>query len=238
MAEPPALDLPPPRAVICDLDGTLVDTVPTRIAAWLATFAEVGLDADRDHVASLIGSDGKWLAERVAERQGRLLSAPEAEAVDRRAGEVYGTMNIDPRPLPGVTAFLEALATSEMRWAIATSSRPDQVQASVAALGLDAWPEVVDGLAVARAKPEPDLLLAAAARLDVAVEDCWCVGDARWDVLAACAAGMTPIGVTSGAATADDLRAAGALLAVARIDELIPYLALAVERPRSLEARA
>ena len=43
MAAPPSPGPAPPRAVICDLDGTLVDTVPTRIEAWLATFAAFGL---------------------------------------------------------------------------------------------------------------------------------------------------------------------------------------------------
>jgi HAD superfamily hydrolase (TIGR01509 family) len=217
--------------VICDLDGTLVDTVPTRIEAWLATFAEFGLPADRDHVASLIGSDGKWLADRVAERAGRPLAAEESEAIDRHAGERYGELNADPHPLPGVQAFLAALQATGIPWAIATSSRPEQVNVSVAALGLDLWPVVVDGLAVARAKPEPDLLLAAAERLEVAAGDCWCVGDSQWDMLAAVAARMVPIGITSGAAPADALREAGALVVMSRPDELILNLTSVAASP-------
>jgi HAD superfamily hydrolase (TIGR01509 family) len=216
--------LPAPEAVICDLDGTLVDTVPTRIEAWIQTFAEVDLPADRAHVASLIGSDGKWLAERVAERANRSLSADEAEAIDRRAGERYGELNTDPRPLPGVEGFLDALDAAGIPWAVATSSRPAQVRGSVAALRRDPWPVVVDGLAVERAKPEPDLLLAAADRLATRPEGCWCVGDARWDVLAALAAGMRPVGVATGAASAGDLRDAGAITVVDRLDELIGLL--------------
>ena len=76
--------------MVCDLDGTLVDTVPTRIAAWRRTFDEVGLPAEREQIASLIGSDGKWLVEQVAARAGRTVSSAEAEVIDRRAGEVYG----------------------------------------------------------------------------------------------------------------------------------------------------
>jgi HAD superfamily hydrolase (TIGR01509 family) len=216
--------LPPPQAVVCDLDGTLVDTVPTRIEAWLATFAEVDLPADRDHVASLIGSDGKWLAERVAERAGRELPAAEAERIDRLAGERYDALNTAPRPLPGARAFLAGLEAAGIRWAIATSSRPAQIAVSVAALDLDHEPIVIDGLAVDRAKPAPDLLQAAAARLGVEPAGCWCVGDARWDMLAASAAGMCPVGVTTGAATADDLRVAGAVAVVGRCDELLGQL--------------
>ena len=213
--------LPRPAAVICDLDGTLVDTVPTRITAWLRTFAEFGLAADPDHVASLIGSDGRWLARQVADRAGRPMGEEETEAVDRRAGELYGALNSDPRVLPGVTAFLDALDRVGLRWAIATSSRPDQVAASVQALRRAVPPSVVDGHAVARAKPAPDLLLAAAVALGVDPTTCWCVGDLVWDMHAARAAGMTAIGVTSGSASATDLADAGAGLVVPRLDALV-----------------
>ena len=224
MAAPLIPVLPAPEAVICDLDGTLVDTVPTRIEAWMQTFAEADLPADPDHVASLIGSDGKWLAERVAERANRSLGAEEAEAIDRRAGERYGELNTEPRPLPGVDEFLDALDAAGIPWAVATSSRPAQVDVSLSALGRDRWPVVVDGLAVERAKPEPDLLLAAADRLATRPDGCWCVGDARWDVLAALAAGMHPVGVATGAASAADLREAGAITVVDRIGDLIGLL--------------
>ncbi|HEY7738090.1 MAG TPA: HAD family phosphatase [Candidatus Limnocylindria bacterium] len=224
MVAQPHSVLPTPEAVICDLDGTLVDTVPTRITAWLTTFAEFDIPADRDHVASLIGSDGTWLAERVAERAGRELAADAAEAIDRRAGAVYGDLNTDPRPLPGVGRFLDAVTAAGLPWAVATSSRPQQVRASLAALRRPKEPIVIDGQAVARAKPEPDLLLAAAERLATAPSACWCVGDSRWDMLAAVAAGMTPIAVTTGAATDADLRDAGARLVVARIDELVDQI--------------
>jgi HAD superfamily hydrolase (TIGR01509 family) len=214
-----------PGAVICDLDGTLVDTVPTRVEAWLRTFAEFGIDADRDHVASLIGSDGKWLAFQVVERSGGALAQDRAEAIDRRSGSIYGELNTDPRPLPGVGEFLDALTAAGLPWAIATSSRPEQVRASVTALGLDPWPMVVDGLAVARAKPEPDLLFAAAERLEVPPGTCWCVGDSRWDVLAAVAAGMASIAVATGSSSAAQLHGFGATTVVERLDQLIPYLA-------------
>ena len=218
------ISLPRPGAVVCDLDGTLVDTVATRIRAWRQTFREFGIPADRDHVASLIGSDGKWLAEQVAARAGRELSAPEAETIDRRAGEIYGELNTDPRVLPGVLAFTAALRSAAIPWAIATSSRPEQVSHSVAALGLPELPVVVDGMQVSRAKPAPDLLLAAADALGMRPQVCWCVGDSQWDVRAATAARMIPVGVATGSATREDLLADGARVVVDRLDELVDAL--------------
>lgn len=216
--------LPDPGALIFDLDGTLVDTVGTRIAAWLETFEQVGIPADRGHLAGLIGADGRRLALEVAAAAGRTLSDDSAEAIDRQAGERYGALNNDPRPLPGASQLLRALESSELPWAIATSSRAEQVMASVDALDLPERPRIVDGSHVVHAKPAPDLLLLAAELLSVAPRRCWYVGDATWDMRAACAAAMTGIGVATGAVGPAGLAAAGALATVASLEELATEL--------------
>ena len=74
--------LPLPDAVLFDLDGTLVDTVQTRIDAWLAVFEEVDLPTSRDDLAPLIGVDGKRLAREVAARAGRPIDDGRAETID------------------------------------------------------------------------------------------------------------------------------------------------------------
>jgi HAD superfamily hydrolase (TIGR01509 family) len=201
--------------VVLDLDGTLVDTVETRIRAWLAVFAEFDIPASHGQVAPLIGSDGKFLARRVADEAGVALPAGRDEEIDRRSGEIYGRLNRDPRPLPGVHHFLDRLDEAGVRWAIGTSSRREQVGASVAALRLEREPTVVDGSHVEHAKPAPDLLLLAARELGVAPDRCWYVGDSTWDMEAAGNAGMVAVAVTAGAAVpADVLRRAGARVVV------------------------
>jgi HAD superfamily hydrolase (TIGR01509 family) len=203
-------DLPAPRALIFDLDGTLVDTVGLRIEAWLRTFEENGIGAGRDHVAGMIGADGKRLAREVAEAAGLELDQDAAEEIDRRAGEIYGQLNTDPQPLAGVRELLLALDESGFTWAIATSSRAEQVMRSVEALHLPRRPQITDGSHVERAKPAPDLLLHAAEELGLAPADCWYVGDAVWDVLAARAAQMPCLAIASGSASEEALREAGA----------------------------
>jgi HAD superfamily hydrolase (TIGR01509 family) len=218
-------DLPLPRAVIFDLDGTLVDTVETRIAAWLATFAESGLPADREILAPLIGVDGKRLAREVAALAGRPIDDDQAERIDKRSGEIYEALNLSPRPLLGVLALVDALDRNSIPWSIATSSRKDQVATSVRALGLDREPSIVDASHVEHAKPEPDLLLRAAEELDIDPATAWYVGDSTWDMVAAVAAGMIPIGVTAGAAVdTTALRGAGAAVVVKTLDEIAAAL--------------
>jgi beta-phosphoglucomutase-like phosphatase (HAD superfamily) len=79
---------------------------------------------------------------------------------------------------------------------------------------------VVDRGDVLRAKPEPDLFLACQERLGVAIRDCYVVGDAVWDLLAARRAGMLSVGVLTGGYGADELLGAGAFRVYRGLDEL------------------
>jgi len=212
-----------PAAWIFDLDGTLVDTVETRITAWLRTFEEFRIPANREQVARLIGSDGRRLARVVAEAAGQTSDSQPEEDIDRRAGENFSALNLEPRVLSGATQLLDALDQHRQRWAIATSSRREQVGASVNALKLARPPLIIDGSHVEHAKPAPDLLLLAARELDIAPSNGCYVGDAVWDMRAAVAAGMPVIGVVSGSATAAELIEAGALFTADDLTQLIEY---------------
>jgi HAD superfamily hydrolase (TIGR01509 family) len=210
-----------PAAVLFDLDGTLVDTVPARIAAWQAAFDEERIPAVRDDLAPLIGIDGRRLAREVAASSGRTIDDAAAERIDHRAGQLFDEHNRQPRPLRGARDVLDRLDALGVTWAIATSSRAEQVAGSIDALELPHRPRIVDGSRVEHAKPAPDLLLLAAAELGVEPARTWYVGDSTWDMRAAVAAGMRPIAVLAGAAVdAGALRAAGAAVVLGRLDEL------------------
>ena len=210
-----------PGAVLFDLDGTLVDTVGTRIEAWARALAEGGIPATPQQLEPMIGMDGRRLAREAAGAAGRDLGDDAAEDLDRRSGELFDELNRDPRPLPGAREVLARLDRSGITWAIATSSRPAQVERSVRALDLEREPRIIDGSHVANAKPAPDLLLHAARELGTSPGAAWYVGDSTWDMLAARAAGMHAIGVLAGAAVdADALRDAGAHRVVRTLADL------------------
>jgi HAD superfamily hydrolase (TIGR01509 family) len=218
--------LPIPAAVLFDLDGTLIDSVETRIAAWLDALEQAGLPTTHERLAPLIGLDGRRLAREIAAIAGRPIEDARAKEIDRRAGERYEDLNREPRPLPGVGRLIEVLEDRDITWAIATSSRKEQVGPSVEALGLPREPQIVDASHVTNAKPEPDLLLLAAKQLGVEPSHCWYVGDSTWDMVSAVAAGMIAVGVTAGAAVeATALEGAGAAAVVERLDDLADTLA-------------
>lgn len=216
--------LPAPRAVLLDLDGTLVDTVQQRVVSWIAAFEQEGIEATADELGPLMGGDGRWVAREVAERRGLVLDEAVLERIDRVSGERFEEDADQRTATPGARELLLALDTAGVPWAIATSSRPEQTRGSVAALHMPRPPTIVDASHVRHAKPAPDLLLAGAHQLRVAPAHVWYVGDARWDMLAAASAGMVPVGVLTGATSAADLREAGAVLVVPTLAGLLPVL--------------
>ncbi len=156
---------------------------------------------------------------------GQPIDDARAEAIDKRSGEIYERLNHSPRPLPGVRELVDAIESTGLRWSIATSSRKDQVKTSVAALGLRTEPAIVDASHVEHAKPEPDLLLRAAEELDIEPATAWYVGDSTWDMVAAVAAAMIPIGVTAGSAVDEAaLRGSGGAFVVETLDEIAAAL--------------
>jgi HAD superfamily hydrolase (TIGR01549 family) len=197
-------------ALIFDLDGTLVDTVYVHVFAWQRALAERGMSIDGWRIHRRIGMSGGLFARAVGRELGRELSDEETSAVQDRHGELFRELMRDRRTLPGARELLASLRERSVDHGIATSGRRPEIDASLAALGVDEGTVVVERGDVARAKPEPDLFLECARRLEVAAEDCFVVGDAVWDLLAARRARMLGIGVLTGGYGEDELLKAGA----------------------------
>jgi HAD superfamily hydrolase (TIGR01509 family) len=116
------------------------------------------------------------------------------------------------RPLPGALELLRHLTRTKIPWAIATSGNMDVARYNLDLLGID--PQripVVTRNDVKRAKPDPDLFLAAADRLHIDVASAVIVGDSIWDMLAARRARGLGVGVLSGGYGQDELERAGAI---------------------------
>jgi HAD superfamily hydrolase (TIGR01509 family) len=153
---------------------------------------------------------GGLFTRAVAREIGRPLSAQETEELQRRHGELFRELLPERRPLPGAVELLRELREKEIPHGIATSGRRPEIDDSLAALGVGPETVVVERGDVQRAKPEPDLFLACQERIGVTAEECYVVGDATWDLLAARRARMLSIGVLSGGYGEDELTRAGA----------------------------
>lgn len=198
------------KALIFDLDGTLIDTVYAHVFAWQRALAEAGMAIDGWRIHRRIGMSGGLFTRAVARELGREIPPDVAEALKRRHGELFIELLPERRPLPGAVDLLGFLRSHEILFGIATSGQRPEIDASLEILGIGSETVVVERRTVARAKPEPDLFLACQERLGVEVRDCYVIGDAVWDLLAARRAGMLSVGLLSGGYGEDELSRAGA----------------------------
>jgi HAD superfamily hydrolase (TIGR01509 family) len=198
------------RALIFDLDGTLVDTVYAHIFAWQRALAEAGMALEGWRIHRKIGMSGGLFTRAVARELGHDISPMEEAALLNRHGELFLELLPERRPLPGAVELINFLKSNKILFGVATSGRRPEINASLEVVGIGQETIIVERGDVARAKPEPDLFLACQQRLGVAVDDCYVVGDAVWDLLAARRAGMLSIGLLSGGYGEDELSQAGA----------------------------
>jgi HAD superfamily hydrolase (TIGR01509 family) len=212
------------KALIFDLDGTLVDSVYAHVLAWQLSFAEAGMPIDGWRLHRRMGMSGGLFKRAIMRELGRTISMPRLKALDKRHGELFRDFLPKPRPLPGAVELLRFLRRKKIIHGIATSNQRPNINSSLKALGVTKDTVVVERGDVARAKPEPDLFLECQERLRVEVKDCYVIGDAVWDLMAAPRAGMLSVGLLSGGYGEDELIRAGAFRVFRDTGELHNYL--------------
>jgi HAD superfamily hydrolase (TIGR01509 family) len=194
-----------------DLDGTLVDSVYQHVLAWKEALDTEGIELSVWRIHRRIGMSGGLFMNQLLRETGLDISAERVDRLARLHAEAYRRLTGQVRPLPGARDLLAALTAGGHRWAIATSGRMETAAWNLRALGVD--PDkvpVVTRDQVKYAKPDPDLFLAAAARLDAPIETAVIIGDAIWDMLAARRCRGFGVGLLSGGYGQEELERAGA----------------------------
>jgi len=212
------------KALIFDLDGTLVDSVYAHVLAWQIAFSEAGMPIDGWRLHRRMGMSGGLFKRAVMRELGRSISLSRLQSLDKRHGELFHEFLPRPRPLPGAVELLQFLRKNRITHGIATSNQRPHINPSLKALRVPKQTVVVERGDVARAKPEPDLFLECRERLGISANECYVVGDAVWDLLAARRAGMLSIGVLSGGYGEDELMRAGAFRVFRDAADLQGYL--------------
>jgi HAD superfamily hydrolase (TIGR01509 family) len=193
-----------------DLDGTLVDTVYQHVLAWHHALDEEGLDLAVWRIHRRIGMSGGLFVNALLRELGHPVTAETAERLQQRHAAAYLRVAGQVRPLPGARELLARLTEAGVPWAIATSGLRKVAQATCERLGVPDTIPVITRDEVERAKPDPDLFLAAADRLGIDATGAMVVGDSVWDLLAARRAGALGIGLLSGGYGRGELDLAGA----------------------------
>jgi HAD superfamily hydrolase (TIGR01509 family) len=209
------------RAVLFDIDGTLVDSNYLHVEAWSRAFEELGEQVETWRIHRSIGMDGDKLLDALLQDAD--------EATRNRATELhsnyYQPMATRLRPFPRAKELLRELDGRGLRVVLATSAPEDELEKLRSALDIEDAVDVVTSSAdVDTAKPAPDILVVALERAGAEASEAVMVGDSVWDVRSAQNAGVGCIGVLSGGISADELRTAGAIAVYADVAELLEHL--------------
>lgn len=177
------------RALLLDLDGTLVDTAPDMAAALNAVQRGHGVEPTAyGRIRPRVSDGARGLIELAFPDAGD----GEAEELREAFLAAYAEqVHVASELFPGMAEVLGVLAAAGLPWGVVTNKPARFTDPLLASMGLDGVAAiVVSGDTAARAKPHPDPLQHAAAALGVPTADCLYVGDAARDVEAARAAGM------------------------------------------------
>ncbi|WP_322013684.1 HAD family hydrolase [Paraburkholderia sp. J12] len=199
-------------AFLFDLDGTLVDSVYQHVLAWKNALDADGIELSVWRIHRRIGMSGGLFMNQLLRETHEAISPERLQRLQQLHADAYRRHADQIRPLPGARALLDALTAAQIPWAIATSGRLETASVNLAALGVDpAVTTVVTRDEVRHAKPDPDLFVGAALRLNVPIERCIVVGDSVWDMLAAQRCRALGVGLLSGGYGTQELERAGAL---------------------------
>ena len=197
---------------IFDLDGTLTDSVYQNVFAWKIALDSEDIPLAMWRIHRKIGMSGGLMLKMLARETGLEIKPEQAKRLSDKHDKAYKDLQGQISALPGALELLEALKRDQFKWCIATSGGMDTAAINLKALGLGTSEvNLITRDDVKYGKPDPDLFLAAASKIDVPIEDCLVIGDAIWDMLAARRCKATGIGLLSGGYDTGELERAGAL---------------------------
>ncbi len=210
-------------AVLFDLDGTLIDSVYEHVQAWWNTLMKTGIVAPKWMIHRRVGMSGKsFITELMREfAPKKKINIDELEKEhDARIREVVSEI----QPLQGADDLLKHLHRSKVRIAIATTGNRKQTSLLLKKLKVPAGTPVLTGDDAEKAKPSPDIFMAAAQSLKVALGDCIVVGDSVWDLLAAGRKSALGVGLLSGGYGEEELHRAGAFRIYSGPEDMLLHL--------------
>jgi HAD superfamily hydrolase (TIGR01509 family) len=213
----------PFRAVLFDIDGTLVDSNDAHAHAWVEAFAEQGITVDFAKVRRSIGMGGDKLMLAVA---GISEDSPEGKRISTRRSEIFKTKYLPSlKPFPGARELVAALKSRGFTVVAASSAKKDELRALLAVVGAETLLDAATSSDDAEeSKPDPDIIHAALEQARCEAAEAVMIGDTPYDVEAATRAGVRVIAFRCGGWRDEDLRGAIAIYdgpadLLARLDE-------------------
>ena len=210
------------EALLIDVDGTLIDSNPLHVLAWLRAFRRLGREVETNRIHHLIGMGGDQLAPTVL---GEEAGEDAARAKELWIEEFSHKGLVDHvEPLPGAVDLLRALKERGVRVALASSGEQRDIDRYLELLGGPAmFTELVSSADVEATKPEPDIFEVALERLGRPASAA-VIGDTVFDVAAAGKLGLPCVCVQTGGIERDLLVEAGARAVYADAADVVAHL--------------
>ena len=214
----------PLRAVLIDVDGTLIDSNEAHARAWADILRRHGwADLTWQQVFPLIGMGGDKLLPEIT---GIDIASPRGKALANERTDHFSTAYAPTiRAFPRVRELFEALRDRGLTRVIATSAGADELGELLDRAGIaDLVSRETTSDDAEKSKPDPDIIVAALAKAGVHASEAVMIGDTPYDVAAAKRAGVRVVAVRSGGWGDEQLRAADAIYSgvsemLDRIDE-------------------
>lgn len=193
------------KAVIFDVDGTLLDTERIYMQAWKAAAAEQGYVMPDELLRKTRAVDAKVAARIFEEEIGNGFSYVKTRPLRVRIAEEIIARE-SPILKPGVLELLDYLKEKGIRLSVASSTNTQTTREHLAASGIaDRFEVIVGGDQIVNGKPHPDIFLKAAELLGEAPENCMVVEDSPAGIRAGAAAGMKVVLVPDQAAITQEI---------------------------------
>jgi HAD superfamily hydrolase (TIGR01509 family) len=197
----------PLKAVLLDIDGTLVDSNDAHAGAWVDALSEAGHAVAFDRVRRLIGKGGdKVLPELTRIEQ----ESEEGKRLQNRRSEIFKKTYLPQvRPFPRARELLERLRDDGLRLVAATSAEEKEMHALLEKTGAeDLFDRATSSDEADRSKPDPDIVRAALRKAGCRPAEAILLGDTPYDIEAASKAGVRVVALRSGGWGDEDLRGA------------------------------
>ncbi|WP_394404707.1 beta-phosphoglucomutase [Streptococcus sp. 20-1249] len=196
------------KAVLFDLDGVITDTAEYHYLAWKALAEELGIQGvDRKFNEQLKGVSRDDSLRKILDLGNVSVSEEEFARLATRKNDNYVDMiqKVTPADVyPGILQLLQELKAADIKIALASASKNGPFLLKQMEL-TDYFDAVADPAKVAASKPAPDIFLAAAEQVDVAIEEAIGIEDAFAGITAIKAAGALPVGVGKAEDLGDDI---------------------------------
>ncbi|MEZ2346651.1 HAD family hydrolase [Terriglobus sp. RCC_193] len=208
------------RAVLLDMDGTLLDSNSFHAESWVRTLNHFGFAASFEAVVKQIGKGGEYLPPVFVPEDKLKTMEKEINAYRKR---LFHREYIDRIvPFADARRLLEQMHAQGLRIVVATSGEKDDLEAFKTLLKIhDLVEEDVTADDAEHPKPEPDIFQAALKTLQMDGSEALALGDTPWDVEAAKKAGVRTVAVQSGGWRKEELEEAGAIAVYVDVADLV-----------------